>query len=263
MAAIGTLTQQRWRTFSDWPLAGAAFVFLVAYALEVLLDLRGSARDAADIVMGAVWVVFIVDYLLNLWLAERRWHWFWRHILDLLIVVLPMFRPLRLLRLVRIVAVVDRIAGVAFGRRILLYISSYTVAVVFIASLAELDAERDAAGATIRSFGDALWWACATITTVGYGDYVPVTVTGRLVAIGLMVVGIILIGTIAGTAGTWMISRFSEQEESDLRAVRRELAVVARELRALRTGVHEGAPPPETGTVTLEGPDGPPGKLGP
>jgi voltage-gated potassium channel len=57
--------------------------------------------------------------------------------------------------------------------------------------------ERDVAGATFTSWGDALWWALATLTTVGYGDHVPVTVAGRLVAAAVMVAGVAVIGGVA------------------------------------------------------------------
>ena len=55
-----------------------------------------------------------------------------------------------------------------------------------VGSLAILDAERGRKGANIDSFGDAAWWALTTVTTIGFGDRFPVTVTGRAVAAGLM-----------------------------------------------------------------------------
>ena len=64
---------------------------------------------------------------------------------------------------------------------------------LFLAALAVLDAERSADNANIVTFGDALWWATTTATTVGYGDLFPVTTEGRWVAVGLMVAGIALI----------------------------------------------------------------------
>ena len=50
-------------------------------------------------------------------------------------------------------------------------------------SIAVLDAEQNPPGANITTFGDALWWACETVTTVGYGDRYPVTPDGRAIAV--------------------------------------------------------------------------------
>jgi voltage-gated potassium channel len=69
--------------------------------------------------------------------------------------------------------------------------------VLFVAALAVLQAERGHPGGNIESFGDALWWAVTTVTTVGYGDRFPVTTTGRFVAGGLMLAGIALLGVVA------------------------------------------------------------------
>ncbi len=59
-----------------------------------------------------------------------------------------------------------------------------------------LDAEQDAEGANVSTYGDALWWACTTVTTVGYGDRFPVTFEGRMIAVLLMIVGIATLGAV-------------------------------------------------------------------
>ena len=93
--------------------------------------------------------------------------------------------------------------------RVVVYTVGATVLTVFIAALAVLDAEQGTGA--IRTFGDALWWAFVTITTVGYGDLYPVTPLGRIVAAGLMVGGIALIGVVTATLASWIVERVADQ----------------------------------------------------
>lgn len=77
-------------------------------------------------------------------------------------------------------------------------------------ALAVLDAERASEAANITTFGDALWWATATVATVGYGDFTPVTLEGRVVAVMLMIVGIGLVGTVTGAMASWLMQHGSK-----------------------------------------------------
>ncbi len=106
-----------------------------------------------------------------------------------------------------------------------------------VAALAALDAERGADGGNINSFGDALWWAMTTVTTVGYGDQFPVTPTGRFVAAGLMLAGIALLGVVTASLASWLIDRVAEVEEESQAATRRDVHELAEEVLALRREV--------------------------
>nr|BFF12177.1 hypothetical protein GCM10025699_34800 [Microbacterium flavescens] len=123
-----------------------------------------------------------------------------------------MLRPLRILRLVTMLSVLQRTAGTAIRGRIAIYVGTASALLIFVAALAVLDSERGHAGASIETFGDALWWSFVTVTTVGYGDYTPVTAVGRLIAVGLMIGGIALLGIVAATLASWIVERVAERD---------------------------------------------------
>jgi len=78
---------------------------------------------------------------------------------------------------------------------------------VYVLSLFVYQAERNAPGATITSYGDAIWWAIETISTVGYGDMIPVTVLGRLYASCLMLGAMVIVGATTGTVVSYLGER--------------------------------------------------------
>jgi voltage-gated potassium channel len=122
-----------------------------------------------------------------------------------------------------------------------------------------LDAERDAPGAHITTFPDALWWAATTVTTVGYGDTFPVTGTGRLVAVALMVVGISLVSIITATIAAWFI----DQTRGAATAERADLAERLQRVEATLAEIHAAvlAGGPELPARTTNGqPATPPGQ---
>ncbi|MDP9116999.1 MAG: potassium channel family protein [Actinomycetota bacterium] len=187
-----------------------------------------------DFVVYAAWACFAIDYAGRLVLADRRWSFVWHHILDLASIALPILRPLRLLRLVALIRAMNRTASGRLHGRIGIYVGGAAGLIVFVASLAELDAERGRPGANIETFGNALWWAFTTVTTVGYGDRYPVTRDGRLVAVGLMLSGIALIGVVTAAIASWLIARVRAAEEDATAKLSRQIEMLTSELIALR-----------------------------
>jgi voltage-gated potassium channel len=242
------MNPQRWRRLTEWPLLIAAVLFLAAYAWEVIANLRPPWSDVAEAVIWITWLTFLVDYIVRLVMTEPggRLRWFTRHIFDFLVVVLPMLRPLRVLRLVTLLSVLQRTAGNAIRSRIALYAGSAASILIFVAALAVLDSERSVPGATIDNFGDALWWAFVTITTVGYGDFIPVSGEGRLIAVGLMIGGIALLGVVTATFASWIVEQVETADEAKTATVGhlRVLESKIDELQSLLIETRAGAASP-------------------
>jgi voltage-gated potassium channel len=235
-----------WDQRVDWWLTGLAAVFLAGYAWQVLdTSLTPAGRDALEVVLTITWVLFGVDYVVRIALARRRWRFVRTHLLDLVILALPMFRQLRALRLITVVSVLNRQLRDDARGRVVFYVVGSVVLIGFVASLAVLEAERYAPDASITTFGEAVWWTITTISTVGYGDRYPVTVEGRLVAVSLMVAGIALLGVVTASLASWFVENLRRSEAAvereldevtaDVNRAEAQLAVVLAELRAINS----------------------------
>ena len=232
------MTQNRWRILTQWPLAAAAVLFLAVYSLQVILQPDGTAGAALEASTWVIWSLFLLDYLVALRLAENRGRWFLRNLHELVIVLLPMLRPLRLLRLVTLLRALHRAGGAALRGRILVYVLASALLLAYVAALAVLDVERGAPDANITTIGDALWWAMTTISTVGYGDRYPVTVAGRFVAAALMVGGIAVLGIVTASLASWLVESVAAETAAEVEAgdddLRSELREVREQLRLLQ-----------------------------
>lgn len=244
MANEGSPTARvdRWEAASEWPLAALAFAFLVAYAAPILRpSIPHTVKRVCEVVDLVAWVAFAIDYAVRIILARHRARYALRHWADLLVVALPILRPLRLLRLVMLLRIFNRQATRSLRGRVIVYVAAATALLIFVAALAELDAERGRHGANIETFGDALWWAFVTISTVGYGDRYPVTLQGRGIAVGLMIGGVALIGIITATFASWLVDQVRASEEQIEAATRADVAALTVEVQRLREVVERNA----------------------
>ena len=186
-------------------------------------------------VVGLLWLVFIVDFVVRLVAADHRFRWAWRHAFDAAVLLLPALRPLQLVLLVK---VLNRSASQGLRGRVGLYVGFGSGIVAYVAALAALQAERYAEGASITSFGDAMWWALTTMTTVWYGDTYPVTTSGRVVGALLMITGVALLGVVTATLASWLVERVTDADDAeDERREAAEREELRAEIAALRAQV--------------------------
>lgn len=235
------MTLESWRRRTELPLAAAAILFLVIYSVQVIAQPERALAQILEVLTWTIWAAFVIDYVVNLRLAPQRGAWFVRNLHELLIVVLPTLRPLRLLRLITLLRALNRAGGNALRGRILMYVLTSAAVLSYAAALAVLDIERADPAANITTLGDALWWAMTTITTVGYGDHYPVTDTGRLIAAALMIGGIAVLGVVTASLASWLVESVAAETAAEVEAidesVRRELAEVRAQLQVLTDGL--------------------------
>ncbi len=97
----------------------------------------------------------------------------------------------------------------------LFYLLFTAAGIIVIGSFVIFSVESQHPGSQINSMLDAVWWTVATVTTVGYGDIVPVTDTGKIVAIFFMFFGIGILAIFLSVLGTQFYKRRFETEERE------------------------------------------------
>ncbi|MDQ2661416.1 MAG: potassium channel family protein [Actinomycetota bacterium] len=210
---VAASARERWEHHTATPLVVLGVLFIVAYSAVVLDPYDPTPlRPVLIVLLLVAWAVFILDVLVRILLTPtgHRWSFVWHHPVDVLSALIPLFRALRVLELLHQVPYLRRRTGAAVRTNIVIFALTYAIVFVYFVALATLNAERDAPGATITSFGEAIWWAVVTIATVGYGDTYPVTIPGRIYAVLLMGGGIAIVGTASAT----IISLINERVSS-------------------------------------------------
>ena len=262
------VNEAAWKKRTEVPLIIASFAYLVAYSWRVIADLTGPARVVATTVVVVTWAMFIVDYLVRLFMAERRGVWFRTHFAALAFALVPVLRLVRLLRVATLLPGVRSTRGDRLRTEIMVYGAGAAAILIYISSLAVLELERHAPDANITSFGIALWWACVTVTTTGFGDYTPVTDGGRAVAVGLMFGGVALAGIITATLASLVVDLAARNHDDREPATRAQMRELMAKVEALSVAAGRGtdasppAPPGDPGAHGDSGAHGDPGAHG-
>ena len=191
-----------------------ALAFLVAFSYPAFVDpISTSTQSLLNIVQWITWIAFAGDLIYGLIKAPSKKGYLKKHPLEVAAVLLPFLRPLRLMRVISFGGLA--IQKVAIGRQFAITIKVF-IASIFVAYISAVQitiSERDLVGSNIKNFGDGLWWAITTVTTVGYGDRYPTTTEGRFLAVLLMFVGISLVGVITASVAAWFVKMSTNDKE--------------------------------------------------
>ena len=244
---------ERWL---EVPMLVLAFIWLALFVVEVVWGLSPLLQLAGYI----IWVIFILDFSLGLWLAPSKLAYLktnWLSGIALLAPALRIFRIARILRLARL----SRIGSMTRGLRLLRVLSSlnrgmralgatmnrrgfgYAVLLTLIVTLTGAAGmygfeNNNPDGRGLNSYSTALWWTAMLMTTMG-SEYWPQTPEGRLLCFFLALYSFAVFGYVTATLATFFIGRDAENDNAELAgaksmdALRAEIAALREEIRGL------------------------------
>jgi len=167
-----------------------------------------DVRAAVLAVQGAVRLVYAIDITIRSALARRHVHYLLTHPVALAAVALPPVRVIFSLRLIRSVFRRGHLSRFLLAASVLVLNGAVIVYLV----------ERHAPGSSIHTLGESLWWSVTTVTTVGYGDYVPVTTAGRVTACFIMGIGLLTLAVITAQVASSFVSQGPSRAQDNLPA---------------------------------------------
>jgi voltage-gated potassium channel len=238
----------------DWletPMLVLGFVWLVLLVIELM----GNLSPALELLGTAIWIVFILDFVLKFIIAPDKTDYLkanWLTALSLMVPALRVFRLFRIfrllraaraargLRLFRVITSLNRgmkALGKSFSRRGFGYVVALSIIVTF-SGAAGMFAFENENPEGLKTYGDALWWTAMTMTTMG-SDYFPKTAEGRALCLILALYAFAVFGYVTATLATFFVGRDAANVESelvstdDIKSLREEIALLREEVRIL------------------------------
>lgn len=232
----------------DWleiPMLLLSFVWLALFLVELIWGLS-PLLDALGI---TIWITFILNFALELFLAPRKLSYLKRNWLIVISLMLPALRVLRVVKVVRAFQTARAVRGLqllrvmtranggmralaaSFTRRGFGYVVGLTAIITLIGAAGMFAFEREVPQSTLTDYGSALWWTAMVMTTMG-ADYFPQTPEGRILCFLLALYAFAVFGYVTATLATFFVGRDVENPEA---AGAKAIANLQAEIMGLRS----------------------------
>ncbi|MGG6265549.1 potassium channel family protein [Leptolyngbya sp. AN03gr2] len=257
-ASLSQTRSELLQQLEDWldvPMLVLSFVWLALLIVELIWGLN-PLLDAASV---TIWILFILNFLLEFALAPNKRIYLQRNWLTLGSLALPALRTLRIFRVVRAARGV-RLLGVmtrtnrgmrslsaSFRRRGFGYVVASTTIVILVGAAGMYAFEQEVPNG-LENYGTALWWTAMLMTTMG-SDYFPETPEGRILCFVLALYAFAVFGYVTATIATFFMGRDAENEEAEIagaksiQALQAEIAALRTEIQSLSRNSQTANPP--------------------
>ncbi len=240
-----------------FPMAALGVAWAVCGIIVLTTHSTGATSEAFVVALFVIWLIIVLECLVRYIVVPDRRRYFACRQIEPVLVVLPAFQVWRILGVEQASVIWGE--GTSHFLAILRHRGLFRVllaatGLLFLGAWVDLLCEKHAPGSNIHSYGDALWWAVVTVTTVGYGDRFPVTPGGRAVAVILMLVGIGLIGTLTATVASFFVQEHTDANKAQLQSAHEDLGARIGDLDARLARIEAalvgppGAPGPSPGS---------------
>ncbi|TKB56758.1 potassium channel family protein [Ferrimonas aestuarii] len=211
-------------TFSPREL-GMMLLSVLSVIVVLMIAFYDDGREHMQLLMHIdlmICIIFISNFFYGLWRSDNRAHYFKEHWIDL-VASIPAIEQLRyarifqVLRVIRLARMTRSFWGEFLKHKRETTVTSLLVGLVTVltfASVLILLVEEGAPGANITTADEAIWWAIVTISTVGYGDFYPVTSMGRIIGAIVIISGVSFFGIVAGYLASVFVSPEEEEKLS-------------------------------------------------
>ena len=243
---------------SEMLLVVLGFAWLVLLVVELIWQLNPFLQS----VVLVIWIIFIIDFLVKLFLAPQRWQFLKKNILTTISLFIPAFRVFRVfasLRLLRSIGVIRSIRvirvissinrgmrslGKTLGRRAFGYVIILTFMVCFVGAAAMFAFEKETGAFT--NYWDALWWTAMLLTTIA-SEYWPKTPEGKVLTFLLGTYSLGVLGYLTAMLASFFIGQDATNQEGEI-AGSKQLEEIALEMKLLREeiGKLKNEPPPKS-----------------